>query len=256
MPPLLKDSWAEIAADPSVTMYVTEGEKKAACACINGIPCAALGGVWNWTSKKKIDTPLIPDLMGFNFKDRDVVLVFDSDVNANSLVRDALNALARELVKLGARVFKVILPLEADKKTGLDDYLLEAGIDAFNQLDAEREQFDFSEKLWALNKEYALLREPGSIGVLHLPSGVRHSDKDFRLRESNNLILEKDPLTGRMREILTADRWLKWDMHNSVSRRVYEPRPFGEPRQIGDGTFNLSAGLGHPGSRRWRYLPV
>ena len=89
LPPLLDQSWAEIAADPSVSLVITEGELKAACACSLGVPCIGLGGVYNWRAGKQ-GQELIPDLEAFRWEDRHLVLCFDSDVSTNHMVRSAL----------------------------------------------------------------------------------------------------------------------------------------------------------------------
>jgi hypothetical protein len=48
VPPILDPS---VLRDPSVTLYVTEGEKKAAKATQEGFPCIGLSGVWGWRTK-------------------------------------------------------------------------------------------------------------------------------------------------------------------------------------------------------------
>ena len=45
-------TWAKIAKDPTVPLVFTEGEKKAAKACKEGIPTIGLGGVWSFKSKR------------------------------------------------------------------------------------------------------------------------------------------------------------------------------------------------------------
>ncbi len=38
----------EAIADPSIAIFITEGEKKALKACQEGFPTIALAGVWSW----------------------------------------------------------------------------------------------------------------------------------------------------------------------------------------------------------------
>ena len=136
LPPVLqgKLTWQDVAGDPNITIFITEGEKKAACACLNGFVCAGIGGVWSWQAKKKADAPMLPDLMMIKWEGRSVVLVFDSDSVTNRNVAEALKAFARALALAGARVTQIRLPLEAGKKTGLDDFITEEGTEAFNAL--------------------------------------------------------------------------------------------------------------------------
>jgi len=51
LPPFLR--WNSLLKDEETPLYITEGEKKAARACKDGIPCIGLGGVWNWRAAKK-----------------------------------------------------------------------------------------------------------------------------------------------------------------------------------------------------------
>src|ERR1039458_8783319 len=111
MPPILKSTWSKIAKDTKVLIVITEGEKKAIVACLKGLPCVGIGGVWSFQSKKK-QIVLIPDLEAFDWKSRDVELCFDSDVSERTDLMAALYSLARELIKRGARVSRVDLPEE------------------------------------------------------------------------------------------------------------------------------------------------
>lgn len=51
-PPFSFLDWEKIAADTSIPLCLTEGERKAAKACLSGIITAGLGGVWNWLGKE------------------------------------------------------------------------------------------------------------------------------------------------------------------------------------------------------------
>lgn len=93
-------NWRKIANDPTVTIYITEGEKKSIRACMEGLACIGLGGVWNWRSNR---TP-IADLNLFAWRGRRVVIVFDSDAADNRNIQLAEFLLSTELEKRGARV--------------------------------------------------------------------------------------------------------------------------------------------------------
>lgn len=117
-------NWAEIAADPTVPLVITEGEKKALAATIALAPTIALGGVFNFLR----DGALLPELEAFQWRARDVWVAFDSDAAMNPNIQYAEARLVEELLrKRGANVYLVRIPPEGDDKVGLDDYLVKHG---------------------------------------------------------------------------------------------------------------------------------
>jgi hypothetical protein len=76
------------------------------------MPCIALGGVSSWRGTKD-GLALLPELMGIEWKDREVAIVFDSDAVTNPDVLREENMIASALVGLGAKVKVVRLPGEA-----------------------------------------------------------------------------------------------------------------------------------------------
>jgi hypothetical protein len=72
-----------LEANPDEPLYIAEGEKKAAKACLEGIPCIGISGIWCWLANKedrpndeKIlhpDFDFIPDLA-----QRTVIMVYDN----------------------------------------------------------------------------------------------------------------------------------------------------------------------------------
>src|SRR5262249_23655191 len=131
-----------LVADPSVPLLITEGEKKAAKACQEGLACVRLTGVWCWVKARRkgpdgrpIGRPqLLDDLAGLPLSGRDVFVVFDSDAATNGSVGRAEQGLAGALQARGARVKLVRLPAAEGGKVGLDDYLVAHGADAFRRL--------------------------------------------------------------------------------------------------------------------------
>jgi hypothetical protein len=78
LPPLF--DWAKIAPDTSLSVGITEGEKKAASACQRGYCTLGIAGVWNWRHTQPAGTKsLLDELKQFHWKGRKVVLVPDSD---------------------------------------------------------------------------------------------------------------------------------------------------------------------------------
>jgi len=159
-----KTTWREIAHDTEISLVITEGEFKAACACDHSIPCIGLGGVWNWMSKKHKLLP-INDFKKFTWAKRRVDLCFDADYLTNPEVMRALLALAHELTRLGALVYFTRLPAlpEHGGKTGLDDFIHLRGSDAFVDLLDESQPFKLSQTLWELNEELVWVDSPGVV---------------------------------------------------------------------------------------------
>jgi len=103
------------AYNPDKPIFITEGEKKAAKATLEEFPCIGLSGVWCF---KGSENEFLPELDEYNWKDRSVYIVFDSDLSANPNVQLAERRLADQLNKRGAKVLFIRLPEEpnSDKK--------------------------------------------------------------------------------------------------------------------------------------------
>ncbi|MBC8868032.1 MAG: DUF3854 domain-containing protein, partial [Planctomycetes bacterium] len=121
----------DVTDDPSAQLLVIEGEKKTLAAMQAGYVAVGVPGVYGWMS----DGAPIKDLDEFKWRDRPVVICFDSDVWTNSDVQEALRRLVRELEGREADVRVVLLPEgEEGAKVGVDDYLLANGPDDFKRL--------------------------------------------------------------------------------------------------------------------------
>jgi hypothetical protein len=72
--------WRRIANDPSVDIYIVEGEKKSASLTKLGFPAIGLGGVWNWRTREDDDTSeMISDFNLINWENRKTIITFDAD---------------------------------------------------------------------------------------------------------------------------------------------------------------------------------
>lgn len=98
--------WEKIKKDACIPVYCTEGEKKAAIACKVGIPCIGLSGVDCWARKGGIPLPQWDE---FDFVERKVVVVFDSDIIDKAPVQLAERRLAQMLISRGAKVSRIRL---------------------------------------------------------------------------------------------------------------------------------------------------
>ena len=127
--PLLKPA----VLDSSKPLMVTEGEKCADSAIHHGFPCIGLAGVYSW--KDKAHPNGLPELLEINFKYRDLLIVFDSDIHTNSNVQEAMFQLAELVCWRKATPKVVALPCELDgRKNGVDDFLFRHGADALQRL--------------------------------------------------------------------------------------------------------------------------
>lgn len=111
--------------DPKIPLFITEGVRKADAAVSVGLCCVALLGVWNWRGRND-DGGLtaLPDWEAIAFNDRDVSIVFDSDVMTKATVYVALVRLKAFLERKGATVKAIYLPSgPGGTKCGLDDFL-------------------------------------------------------------------------------------------------------------------------------------
>ncbi len=97
-------------ADPTVSLLITEGEKKALCASdVYGFPCIGVSGVDSWRAKGG-KGKMLPELLAVVWRGRQVSIVYDSDAAANPDVLRAEGVLAAALVEAGAVVKVVRLP--------------------------------------------------------------------------------------------------------------------------------------------------
>ncbi len=134
---------ADLLADPTIPIILVEAEKSSLAltafaqrAGRKYLPIA-MGGCWGWRGRigkqdgadgKRVDeTGPLPDLAVC--RNRDVVVMLDSNADTKSQVRAARFALARELEHMGARVRIATLPA-LDGVNGPDDLMAVSGDEA------------------------------------------------------------------------------------------------------------------------------
>ncbi len=112
-------------ADPAVTLWITEGVKKADALASQGECVVDMTGVWNWRAKNNLGgITASPDFDSIALNDRKVFLAFDSDYATNPSVAQAVKRLAKFLKGKKANVSIVLLPTGNDgSKIGVDDFL-------------------------------------------------------------------------------------------------------------------------------------
>lgn len=123
----------ELRADPARPLYVTEGEKKAlALRKALGISIIAVAGVWCWPSKERAsgvieDLELLMPLL----RGRTFFILFDENARTNIHVARAAEHLATwASASAGAIARWAFPPCNGAKKVGIDDLLVEGGVEA------------------------------------------------------------------------------------------------------------------------------
>lgn len=235
-------NWKDIIKDPTESFCITEGEKKAACACKFGIATIGLGGVWNWQSMTET---FIPDLEQIEWAERVVYIVFDSDAVTNPQVMLAENRFCAALLKRGAMPHVVRIPESVERKIGLDDLLVDEGKEAFNAL-LPGEEYGPARELHRMNDEVVYIDSLSRI--LQRKTNHMYTRNDFVggayanwIQDDSSIIV--DPKTGNEKKVTkkrrTAVEWLEWAHRAQVQRIVYHP---GKPKLF-DGNYNSYNGL-------------
>ena len=107
--------------NPSVDLWLTEGQKKSDALAMNGLCATALLGVWNFKGRKEFGgVTLLADYDEVAIN-RVINIIFDFDVMTKPQVRGALDRLMEHLQRRGATVNAVYLPGDPNgEKVGVD----------------------------------------------------------------------------------------------------------------------------------------
>jgi hypothetical protein len=135
--------WDFIAAHPEIPIVLTEGGKKSLAALSQGYVTIALYGVNAGVSKyetiggdrlRRLKPKLIPDLQRFAVEGRQFILAFDQDAKPQTRykVEGALADLSWHLEQAGAIVTLSSWDGQADRCKGLDDLVVNAGVEAWH----------------------------------------------------------------------------------------------------------------------------
>ena len=236
-------NFKKIKNDPKKPLFITEGEFKAAKASKEGFPTIGLGGVWNWKSKKK-KLSEIEDFQLFKWKKRKVYLVFDSDLVSNANVRLALNQLAQLLSKKGAIPYIIYLPeIQGLKNAGLDDFIVNKGKKAFEDLVDQAKPYSFAEALHKVNEKFTYIyeikkvieRKTGNLYSMDEWVKTRYANEYFeveKIDKKGNVSYAKAPI---------APEWRRWEHRSDAHRLAYNP---GEPQFTPNGSYNTWQGWG------------
>lgn len=232
--------WSQILKDPETTIYITEGELKAACACKFGFPTIGLGGVFSWRSAK-LGISILPELAQINWSERDVVIVFDSDAATNPAVANATAMFLNELAHRGAQPRVAQLPAVPElEKTGLDDYITVAGPEAFEAVIDEAECDDLATQLWKFNKRFGFVLNPGM--VYDDTKQIFYAPDKFQNYLFANVWADKLMASGdgtKIKRVKVAHEWIDWPLRRQYHDLTYQP---GAPSVVNDHTLNVWPG--------------
>lgn len=249
MPPLLDCEWADILADPSIPLVITEGEFKAAAGCSRDIPVLGLGGVDVFRASKRGYPELLPVLEAAEWKGRPVTILWDSDVGTKPEALSAQRTLAHVLTVRGAHPKLTSLPPGPDgKKMGLDDYLLVKTPEDLQAIIAAAEPYEEAAALWEMNEDVVLVLHPPVVVVRKNGklistkdfTAVHYADRKFTVKVAKPAA-DGEPPTYKKVVKYTAKEWMEWPSRNTVDELTYSPGQF---RITEDGKWNCWDGWG------------
>lgn len=239
--------WTSIVGDVSKTLYITEGELKAAKGCVEGLPTIGLGGVNSYSQKsKQID--FLPELEAIDWLGRKVYFVFDSDLKDNKHVQHALFGLAEKLYVRGAFPWSVWLPQEGGGKVGLDDYLVSHKLDDFMRYVDLALPLTIAHDLVDLNDKYAYVRK--SKAFYSFENNHLLDDRKLGIAEAAGVVTKytievtnDDDEKPRIKEtqVSKIQKWVSWKGRREVNALVYSP---GQPAITYDNCVNIWPGWG------------
>lgn len=201
--------WRHLVADVQEPLIITEGEAKALVAAYAGLPCMALGGVFNFMAGVE---DLLPELEAIKWFGREVYIVFDSDAGSNPNVIAAEARLVDELMrKRGAKVTICRLPpSDNQEKEALDTFLQKFGVAGFVELLKRAAPLGtLDAKVIALNKSLAWIEHDGMVWDLDEKKFIK---KDNLITGSRWGAIKHITVGAKQRaepkEVSVAQRWL------------------------------------------------
>jgi hypothetical protein len=130
--------WSWVAEHPEIPIFICEGMKKACCLLSQGYVAIALSGItMGRTQRADGKLALQPYLAMFANPNRQVLFCFDAETKEKTK-HDVFLATVKTgklFADAGCQVRVIELPLlEGTDKTGVDDFIVERGIEAFSQV--------------------------------------------------------------------------------------------------------------------------
>lgn len=207
LPPLLPAKWSAVLSDPGVEIVVTEGEKKAAKLCSEGIACIGLGGTNSWRSRK-LATAFLAALETATWKDRVVRVIGDSDLPGKESARKGLVQFTEQLCKRGAKATHFFVPDDGTgEKIGVDDFIVKHGMESFMALLLDPTKTIGDPGLEKLNSQLAVIRATGEFVALE-------TGRVYGNQAAGNVFGKYGDLKA----------WIEWPRRNEVDKLVFDPK--------------------------------
>jgi Domain of unknown function (DUF3854)/AAA domain len=140
--PLMPEGYLD---DIRIPLVLIEGPVKVD-SCYEHIPTGycfvGLTGTWNTKDRRddqgvwneENDTRTLPELKAIPMRGRQVIILFDSDIDDNISVDEAAGDIGNWTRQRGARPYRCTLPSESDgRKNGADDFLVRHGAAALEE---------------------------------------------------------------------------------------------------------------------------
>lgn len=245
-------NWEEVFANPSQSLIITEGEKKAAKACCMDLPTIGIGGVDSFAvSDPKYD--LLPDLELINWVQRTVYICHDSDFRNNRNIVRAIERLSERLWARGAIPKIACIPqgVNKEEKVGLDDYLLTHTTNQFicNVLNCAASGTT-AEAMFELNKRLTYVKEQAAVyerslngkNVVSMSTRIFTDESEYAEKSIEEAIIDSSGDVVHKRTSAAA-HWIRWPLRAKAQKIAYSPGE--EPFEITpDGDFNVWPGWG------------
>ena len=136
--------WAWVIEHPEIPLIITEGAKKAGCLITANYIAIALPGIYNGYrqpkdkyGKKTGSSHLIPQLLVFAQKNREIIFCFDNDTKSTTIknVNTAIALTGKLLMAEGCRVSRISWDYPFK---GVDDLIAARGTSCFDELYQKR----------------------------------------------------------------------------------------------------------------------
>jgi Domain of unknown function (DUF3854) len=221
--------WDWVAANPEIPIVLTEGGKKSLAALSQGYVTIALYGINAGVSKyetiggdrlRRLKPELIADVQRFAIEGRRFILAFDQDTKPQTRckVEGALADLSWHLEQAGSSVAIASWDGEADHCKGLDDLIVNAGVEAWHS--AYNQAVPANE--WRIGRQLAaaVKRQPDlTIGDREFSSVVDQLPKSGIVALWGGKGTGKSKAIGRLSQ---SEKWLAMVPLQSLGRSAAE----------------------------------
>jgi len=225
-------NWADVAVNPSIEIYITEGEFKAYTFSKYAGACIGLTGVQAFG---KNDAPFPEPFNHFSHLDRVYYIVFDADSESDydnplkSTVRDAALRLASKLSVKGGKVFLLNIArtatfmkareADSEAKMGVDDYLHAGG--TLEELKATQTSAVQCEDMAYLRNTYAYYTGEGP-HIVNVVTGNIYKTSVFEHElERHRTRLIEGPRS--LKKVYVASEFLELRDKPVIERKVFWP---------------------------------